>query len=261
MPSNGKTDVDQSPLVTLIGEPTRTNAEEALHSLLTTYGSIHPDSNLLLPTTDDTDREQLSRLVCSILLAGDAVQWGQSVGVYHAICGMAEYLGCAYLTNLKDISDDDLESAIWMTLRAVPERDVSDCRKVIRRYLHCLADGDLREARGADGNHVRQFVGDLTPNPVEAIFVLRALGHSEVRPTPTVGASLLLMRLEVLSAFEAVYFTDGYSAIQEEARRVLEQHPVEMALMAEWWGLGHCPESCVVCPAKHTCPTLCEGWI
>jgi hypothetical protein len=226
--------------------------------LLQTYEAIHPDLHQLLPKVDINSKEELTRLVAAILLTGDAVQYGHSVGVYHAICGLLEHLDCPYLTNLKDVSDDDLDSAIWMTLRAVPDREVSQCRKVICRCLHRLDDGDLREARDADGNHVREFVATLTSDPVLAIFLLRILGHSEVRPLPTTGASLLLMRLEVLDPYQSQFFTtDGYSAIQEEARRVLEQHDVELALMAEWWGVLHCPESCPICPARMSCPELC----
>lgn len=242
----------------LTGVVTRTNAEEALSSLLGVYQSIHPDSTTLLPHIDDS-QEELTRLVCSILLAGDSVQWGHSVGVYHAINGLLEHLDCSYLVDLKDINDDDLESAIWMTMRAVPDRSVTECRKIIRRFLKRLDDGDLREARDADGNHVREFVATLTSDPVVGTFILGVLGHSEVRCLPTTGASLLLMRLEVLDPYQSQFFTtDGYSAIQEDARRVLEQHPVELALMAEWYGIGHCPESCPICPARMSCPELCR---
>ena len=213
----------------------------------------------MLPKIDTEDREQLTRLVAAILLTDSAVQWGHSVGVFHALCGLLEYLDCSYLTNLKDINDDDLESAIWMTMRAVPDRSVTECRKVVRRYLRRLDDGDLREAREADGNHVRDFVADLTKDPVVAIFLLRVLEHGATRPLPSSGASLLLMRLEVLDPYQSQFFTtSGYSAIQEEARRVLEYHDVELALMAEWYGVGHCPESCPVCPARLSCPELCR---
>lgn len=242
----------------LTGVPTRTNAEQALSSLLSVYDSIHPDSTTLLPRIDADSQEDLSRLVCSILLTGDAVQWGHSIGVFHALHGLLDYLDCSYLRDIKDIPNDEIDTAIWMTLRAVPERSVSECRKIIRRYIRLLADGDLREARDADGDHVRQFISQFTEDPVPAIFILRTLGHPEVRPLPTVGASLLLMRLEVTSALETSYFTEGYPAVQEEARRVLERHPIDLALMSEWWGLGHCPESCPVCPARMRCPELCR---
>lgn len=177
--------------------------------------------------------------------------------MFHALHGLLDYLDCSHIRDVKDIPSHDLDTAIWMTLRAVPERSVSECRKIICRFIRRLADGDLREATEADGNHVRQFISQFTEDPVPATFILRVLGHPEVRPLPTVGASLLLMRLEVIPAFETSYFTEGYPAIQEEARRVLERHPVDLALMSEWWGLGHCPESCPVCPARMRCPELC----
>lgn len=207
---------------------------------------------------DIASKEELTRLVAAILLTGDAVQWGHAVGVYHSLHGLLDYLDCPTLWHLASIFDDDLDTAIWMTMRAVPDREVTECRKIIRKYLHRLAGGDLREAREADGNHVREFVATLTKDPVVGTFLLRVLGHSEVRCLPTTGASLLLMRLEVLSAFQSQFFVDGYPAIQEEARKVLEQHPVELALMAEWFGVLHCPESCPVCPARMSCPELCR---
>jgi hypothetical protein len=245
----------------------RTNAEEALHSLLTVYGSIHPDSDTLLPAIDSQDREQLSRLVCSILLSGSSCQWGAVHGIYHGLGGMIDYLGVQTLWEAAAKNNDALGNAIRICMDAIPSGAVSAIaasRQIIRHIYQTIAHDDLRDAFTADPEDVRQLVATLTGDPVPAIFILSALGHSETRPLPTSGASLCLMRLGLLDPYQSHLFVgEAYEAVREEARRVLERHPVGVALMSEWW-MTNCPDGCCICPAAGvgaSCDALLKGLV
>lgn len=227
------------------------------------YQAIIPPSNIQLPVINYDDKEELTRLCLAVVLSGDFIAFGSAVGVYYAICGMVEYLGVRSLTEVRGVGRSELETAIWTTLRAVPERQVSECRKIILGFLKTLADGDLREARDADSGYVREYVERLAPHePTVGNYLLKILGHPNSRVTPTSGAALLLTRLSVVEPFQPEFFmSSGYDALREEARRALERYPLDIACMSEWHGVHRCPECCTSCCAQQVCPALVEGLV
>lgn len=203
-----------------------------------------------------------------MLLSGSSCQWGAAVGIYHALCGMIGYLGVQTLWEAAAKNNDDLGHAVRICLGAVPLGAVPESaasRQIIRHTYQTIANYDLRDAFAADGEDVRQLVARLTDDPVPAIFLLGLLGHGETRPLPSSGASLFLMRCGLIDPFNPeFFFGEGFEAVREEASRVLERYPVDVALMAEWWGFGHCPEECCVCPAAGvdaSCEALLGGMV
>ena len=175
---------------------------------------------------------------------------------------MVEYLGVRSILDVRGIGRSDLEVAIWTTLRAVPERQVSECRKIIREFLKTPINGDVLEARDTDSEYVRGYVERLAPNePTVGNYLLGILGHPDSRVTPTSGSTLLLTRLGIVDAFQPQFIiATNYDALREEARQALERYELDVACMSEWHGVHRCPE-CTSCPAQLTCPSLVEGLV
>ncbi len=247
------------------GVSIRTQAEEALSLLVAQYEALCPTSITPQPSNPD----ELTNTVAAIALSGDFAQWGSVHGVFHALHGFMRYLGVDHLADLKHKTRSEIEQAIWVCLRAVPERRVSECVRIIRRvisdydYLH----GDWSTLATLDDEKARRIVRSVINEPTAALILMQAVG-SDARPLPSGGASVCLMRMGVISAWEPDYFTHGFPAVREEARRILTGLQPEAMLAVEWWGTWGCDgdddgigSRCSGCAANQYCRSICEGLV
>lgn len=255
---------------------TRSQSQQALALLVAQYEAL-TDLSPSAADLDLTDAEATTRRVCSIVLSGDFAQWDGARGVYHALGGLIRYFGAESLVDVRNESRANLERAVWLCMRAVPERSTTEVVRIIRRVLEVSGgiQGDWASIAGSCPDQIRRIVHRITAEPVAAHLIMQTLGAREVRPTPSGGSAICGMRLGVVPAFEPAYFHEGFTAVRAETRRILEHMPSEVFLALEWWGnagcdgkrheLGDCScplgDACPWCPAQHLCRGLVEGLI
>lgn len=229
------------------------------------------------PCTNINDTEEVTRQVCAIALAGDYSPYGSVEGVRHSLDGFMHYLGAHHLSDLQHMERQSVYRAIWLCLRGVPERRVTEVARIICRVGEVIDDlqDDWASVAQMHPEQIRRVVELITTEPVAALYIMGLLGVSTVRPTPSGGSAVCLMRIGLVSAWEPNYFSSGFMAVREEARRVLERLSPEHYLAAEWWGTWGCDGdnedlnihgfaaggACPHCPAMSLCVGLANSLI
>lgn len=217
--------------------------------------------------------------MCAIALAGDFAPYGFIDGVRHSLDGCLHYLGVDHLSELKNINRQDIERGVWLCLRGVPERRVTEATRILLRVGKVIDElqGDWSQVSRLHPDGVRRVVRSITAEPIAALFVMGLLGADTVRPLPSGGSTVCLMRIGILSPWEPRYFNEGFKAVRHEAMGVLEHLPPEHFASAEWWGNYGCDGSrhnigdyscpmpmvntCSWCPSQSLCLGLVEGLI
>jgi len=223
-------------------------ARRALDLLVVQYRQLAP-RNSTFPQADDP--EEAARLIAAIALAGDFCQWSDISGVYRGVEAFCSYLGVKHLSDLADAENEEMSSAVWVCLRAVPERKVSECASIIRRVARATiaikSDFGVVSTWGED--RVREFVSRIIDEPVAGLFIIKVLlgGQASVISVPSGGAISLMSHLSLVDWTAGLL--GGREAVRQEAIEVLEGLTTEEVLALFWWGFEGCPEACAICPA------------
>jgi len=239
-------------------------AREALNLLVAQYRQLAPTDSIL-PEIDEDDPEQIARLLAAVALCGTQTQWGHSVGVYRSLSGFLRYLGVSHLSQLADAKREDLSHAVWMCLRSVPDRKVSECVGIIRHVARavCFIHEDFAAVHIWDKSRLCEFVRKMTDEDVAALFICRVLlGREDVTVAviPSGGVISLMTHLTLVDWTTGLL--GGREAIRQEAIEVLEKLSSTDVLALFWWGFQGCSEACAMpCPCYSVCPSLCEGLV
>ena len=236
-------------------------ALEALDLLRSRWQSIRPSSDTL-PIINTGNPSEVANLICAIALSGDFSVWGSAIPVYHALGAFLHFLGVERLADLGNEHLGEVSQAVWVCLRAVPERKVSECVGLILNTMSVAddLDDDFGLVRTLDNDDVRKVVERITKEPVAAHLIIQVLGADGVRPMPSGGSAGLLTRVGALDSCDSP-FAGGRPLLRLEAMQFLESAPPELFLACEWWGMTGCPEACPLCAASTYCRALCSGEI
>ena len=245
-------------------------ADNALNLLLRAYRDIQPCSEPLYPVIASHDQSELSNLICSVALAGDASQWGAASLVSTSLTGFLRYLGAETLVETRGIENGVLSQAILMCLRSVPERRVGECVRLIRNVVNAsdFLEGDWSTVGSLDSDEVCRVVRQITAEPVAAFLIMQILGTvyggaaRDTRPRSSGGSASLLCRLQAIDWQDGLL--GGMGRIRESAQGALALMEPDYFLCCEWWGAGShagCPENCCGCPCSQTCAALAEGLV
>jgi hypothetical protein len=253
---------NQRTLVNLLtGVPTKTKAEEALSLLVARYEQTAIwDSTV--PSISPEHPEALARHLVSMALAGSFVQYGAVAGIRHALDGFLKNLGVQHLYQLAGADKTRIEQAVWVYLRSIPERQVSEAAKIIRRSAHALAciNNNFSAVPQWDAQRLRKFIsGFVVDEPVPALAMMLALGRDDCRPVPSGGACGLLTRIAAVDWQDGLL--GGRQSIRVAALNFLERQPPVVMYAVEDWGLRGCAESCPNCCLIDNCDALLRGLV
>lgn len=206
------------------------------------------------------DTESIARLVASLALCGDHAQWGVASSVYGCMDGFIRYLGATHLSELTDAKKEVVSQAVWVCLRCVPERKLSDATTIIKRVARATARirGDFDVIHTWNQKRVCEYVASITQEPVATFLISKALGV-DVR-VPSGGALNLMSRLTLIDWTSGLL--GGRPALRQEAIEVLYELTDTEVLTILWWGFEGCDEACSLpCPCYSACPSLVGGLV
>lgn len=205
----------------------------------------------------------MARLLCAIALAGQYAPYGYAHAILHSVDAFLAEVGAERLKKIAGCKPAQLTSAAWVTLRAVPDKDVSEAVKVIKRVAQAVAmtTYDFAEIAARDDSGIREWVFYVTDEPVAALFVLDVIAPDKphIRPLVSGGCAALLMRVGVIDWCDGLL--GGMGRIRWRATRWLEGQPREVFLACEDWGNRGCPEACPECCLLDSCDAILKGLI
>lgn len=242
---------------------TRTSAEQALSLLVARYEQTAIWDSILpqIPPEVPENHEALARQLVSIALAGSFVQYGASVAISHALDGFLQHLKVANVHQLADVHNGLIQQGVWVYLRSIPERQVSEAAKIIRRSASALAhiNNDFTGVSQWDAERLRKFVTRFVDEPVPALAMMLALGRDDVRPFPSGGACGLLTRIAAVDWQDGLL--GGRQSIRLAALNFLEHQTPAVMFAVEDWGFRGCAEACPECCLTDDCDALLKGLI
>ena len=205
----------------------------------------------------------MARLLCAIALAGQYTPYGYAHAILHSVDAFLDEAGAERLAQVATVKPQELTSAAWVTLRAVPDRDVSEAVKVIKRVAQAVAmtKYDFAEIATRDDSGIREWVFYVTDEPTAALFVLDVIAPDKphIRPLVSGGCAALLMRVGVTDWCDGLL--GGMKRMRSRATRWLEGQPRDFFLACEDWGKRGCPEACPECCLLDTCDAILRGLI
>lgn len=241
------------------GVVTDGRARDALDLLVAQYERLTPNSNIF-PNINEDDTEAVARLICSLALSGDFAQWGAAASVYGCMDGFLTYLGVTHLSELTDAKKERVSQAVWVCLRCVPERTLSDATTIIKRVARATAriHGDFAVLHTWGHKQVCGYIASITQEPVATFLIAKVL-RVEVR-VPHGGALNLMSHIALVDWTSGLL--GGRAALRAEATNVLYELTDIEVLTILWWGLEGCEEACSLpCPCYSRCPSLVEGLV
>lgn len=205
----------------------------------------------------------MARLLCAVALAGQYTPYGYAHAILHSVDAFLDEAGAERLAQVAAVKPQELTSAAWVTLRAVPDRDVSEAVKVIKRVAQAVAmtKYDFAGIATRDDSGICEWVFYVTDEPTAALFVLDVIAPDKphIRPLVSGGCAALLMRVGVTDWCDGLL--GGMKRMRWRATRWLEGQPREVFLACEDWGTRGCPEACPECCVLDTCDAILRGLI
>ena len=184
------------------------------------------------------------------------------MAISHALDGFLQHLKVENVYQLADVHNGLIEQAVWVYLRSIPERQVSEAAKIIRRSANALAhiNNDFTSVPQWDADRVRKFIsGFVVDEPVPALAMMLALSRDDCRPIPSGGACGLLTHIAAVPWQDGLL--GGRQSIRLAALNFLERQPVNVFFAVEDWGFRGCSEACPECCLTDACDALLRGLV